>query len=350
MGEQDVGDLEVVRRGVEAWLRERLPDGRGLRIADLAFPKASGESSVTLLLDGEHADGRVERFVLRMAPRASQVFETHDLRLQVEMMDIARAEGVPVPDVVGYEPDARRLGSDFYVMRFTEGEIPPDNPPMVFAGWVKELGAAERERMWRSGLETLAAIHRIDPAKHDVARLPRAGAGESVVAHELRKFDSMFRPDLRASGDPRILEAWRFALAHAPGPGPVRVCWGDSRVGNIVWRELAPVAVLDWEMASLSCPLLDLAWWIWIDRCNSVGLGAGKLAGVPEPGEAYAQWHALTGLPIDDVAYYELLAVVRYAIVLELKFVAMRAGDAAAAALPNFAAAFLPGLVEACAR
>ena len=150
-------------------------------VGEPAFPKASGESSVTLLLDTRDARGRDERFVLRMAPTESQVFEKHDLRMQFEMMQLMAREGVPAPPLVGYEPDAGILGSDFYVMGFCEGRIPPDNPPFAATGWVKdEVTATERETMWATGLEALAAIHRIDLASFDTRRLPRAAPGEPL--------------------------------------------------------------------------------------------------------------------------------------------------------------------------
>ena len=85
MGEQDIGDLEQIRSGIEAWLASRLPERAGLKIPHLEFPKASGESSVTLLLDTQDDAGGEGRYVLRMAPPRSQVFETHDLLMQFQI-------------------------------------------------------------------------------------------------------------------------------------------------------------------------------------------------------------------------------------------------------------------------
>lgn len=348
MGKQDVGDLETIRLGIQGWLRTRLPDRPGLEIADLKFPEASGESSVTLLLDGSWPDGSAERFVLRMAPATSQVFERHDLLMQFEMMELMRREGIPAPELIGYEADTAALGADFYVMGFTEGQIPPDNPPFAITGWVKDtLSDEDRRQMWRAGLEALASIHRIDIEKHDLSRLPRAAAAESILAQEIRTFDSMFKPELRASSDSRILEGWQTLLSTVPPDSEVGLCWGDSRVGNVIFRELSPVAIIDWEMANVSDPLTDLAWWVWIDKCNSEGLGFPRLGGLPAPDEIYADWHRLTGRSIRNIAWFELFAVVRYAIVLERKFVAMREVNPEMGLPDNFPAQFIPDLIEA---
>ena len=348
MGEQDIGDLEEIRRTVEGWMQRRMANRPGLRISQLNFPTASGESSVTLIFDATWPDGADEKFVLRMAPPTSQVFEQHDLVMQYQMMELMHLEGIPAPPLLGYEPDASFVGSDFYIMGFCEGRIPPDNPPMAITGWVKdELGAEERATMWRGGLETLARIHQIDITKHDLSRLPRAKAGERVVAQELRTFDSMFKPELRESVDSVLLEGWEYLMASPPESEAPGLCWGDSRPGNVIFRDLQPVAIIDWEMANISDPLTDLAWWVWIDKCNSEGLGVERLSGLPAPAEVYDLWHGLTGRSIRNIAWFELFAVVRYAVILELKFLAMRAANPDMGIPPNFAAVFIPDLMKA---
>lgn len=346
MGAQDVGDLEKIRQGIERWLAARLPDRGGLTIPKLDFPKASGESSVTLILDARSQRGE-ERFVLRMAPPKSQVFDRHDLRMQFDMMTVMEREGLPAPPLVAYEADPSVLGSDFYVMGFREGRIPPDNPPMMIAGWLKdETTPAQRTTMWTSALDVLAAIHRIDLAKHDFSRLPRAARGEPVLAQEIRTFDAMFKPEDRKVCDPRILEGWGFLLETAPDDAAPAFCWGDSRVGNVIFDRDRPVAILDWEMANVSDPRTDLAWFVWIDRCASEGLGAARLPGIPAPAELYARWSERTGRTVRGIEWFELFAVVRFAIVLERKFAFAREANPGMV-IPNFAANFIPDLMKA---
>lgn len=352
MGEQDIGDLEAIRAKIEGWMQHRLADRPGLRIDRLSFPMASGESSVTLILDSRWSGGGEERFVLRMAPARSEVFERHDLRMQYEMMELMQREGIPAPPLLGYEPDPSLLGSDFYVMAFCEGRIPPDKPPMAIAGWVKdEVTADERATMWRQGQDVLARIHAIDLDAHApvLERLPRARAGEPVVAQELRTFDSMFKPELRATVDPLIVAGWEQLMSSPPESEGPALCWGDSRPGNVIFRDGAPVAILDWEMANISDPLTDLAWWVWIDKCNSEGLGVERLPGLPTPSEIYDRWHRTTGRSIRNLPWFELFAVVRYAVILELKFRAMRESNPEMGVPANFVVPFIPDLMKAAA-
>ena len=339
MGKQDVGDLEVIRQKLEAWLSQRLagpgnigPDA--FVLGELNFPEASGESSVTLIVQADWVEGgkpQSERFVLRMAPKTSQVFESHDLKLQYDLMEIMLKEGIPAPELVGYEPDASMMGSDFYVMRFVDGLIPPDNPPMAFGSWVSELSTEQRATMWSNGLTTMANIHNIDISQYDLPSLPRSASNEPPVAHEIARYEGMMAQGMRDCADPIILEAWQFSKDNIPQDGPRLLCWGDSRPGNVIWKDLEPIAMIDWEIAAIGDPLTDLAWWFWIDHCNSVGLGVEKMSGVPDYDEAYQQWHKITGLPIDNIAYFELFVLVRFCIIMERKMVHMMQDD------PNFA-------------
>ena len=319
MAKKDIGDLEAIRQTLEAWLTQHLPGVGKVTLDTLTFPEESGESSVTLLLNAQ-VDAGQQRFVCRMKPLDNPLFAEYDLLLQYRLMEIAGSHGVPVPGLVGYEPDTALVGCDFYVMHFTEGQIPVDNPPYAFGSWVTELNAQQRSDMWRNGLEALAQIHMIDMSAHELETLPRSGPGEPILQHEIDKFEAMLDEPVMASIAPVVLEGLACAKANAPTTGPLRLCWGDSRVGNVIWQDLRPAAIIDWEMASLCDPLLDVSWWYWIDYMNSVGLGVERLSGLPEREELYRQWQALTGLPIDNAHYYDLFNVVRFAIILEKKF------------------------------
>jgi aminoglycoside phosphotransferase (APT) family kinase protein len=198
----------------------------------------------------------------------------------------------------------------------------------------------------------LAAIHRIDlgrvdPSRVDLGRLPRAGQHENILAQEFRTFDSMFKSERRVQVDPVILEGWQRLEATMPDDGTPSLCWGDSRVGNVVFRDASPVAILDWEMANISDPRTDLAWWIWIDRCNSEGLSLERLPGLPESSDVYREWQALTGRSVEGIEWFELFAVVRYAIILDLKFEAYRAANSERGDIPNFVVPFIPTLMDA---
>jgi aminoglycoside phosphotransferase (APT) family kinase protein len=338
MAKHDLGDIELIRVRLEGWLRENLTDAQGLILADLSFPEESGESSVTLILNTVN-EGAERQFICRMKPRDSQVFTEHDLPLQYNLMILAGANGIPVPPLLGLEPDESLVGSDFYIMGFVDGQIPTDNPPYVFGSWVTELTDDQRAKQWRNGLATLARIHRINIAGSTVPGIPQSAKNASPAQHEIDKFRALMTPDIKRRLPAVVLQAVDYVADNAPPDGPRRLCWGDSRPGNVIWKDLQPIAVIDWEMASIGDPLQDVSWWYWIDYINCLGLGVPRLGGLPSLEEVYQQWHALTGLPILHSDYYDLFCVVRFAIILEKKFFSLE--KAGLGAIDNYCVPFV---------
>ena len=75
-----------------------------------------------------------------------------------------------------------------------------------------------------------------------------------------------------------------------PKPAQSSILWGDCRCANVMYDPDGQVsAVLDWEMAALGDPCMDLAWGIAIDDCNSKGVRR-KVGGFPGPIETIAKW------------------------------------------------------------
>ncbi|CAA0119775.1 Putative aminoglycoside phosphotransferase [Halioglobus japonicus] len=322
MAKHDLGDLEAIRLKLESWLRTHLDNASDLVLGDLNFPEESGESSVTLILRAQH-HGEPLGLICRMEPPNSQVFDEHDIALQYRMMHMAGQNGIPVPPLLGLEEDASLLGSPFYIMGFVDGQVPTDNPPYAFGSWVTELTANERATMWRNGLQALAKIHQIDLASVDVSDIPVSHEDDSPAQCELDKYNAMFTDEIRKRMPATFGRAVEYLNANAPKGGEQHLCWGDSRVGNIIWKDLKPAAVIDWEMVNIGDPVQEVSWWYWIDYVNSVGLGVERLEGLPSLRELYDSWHAITGFSTEHSDYYDLFALVRYGIILEKKLVAM---------------------------
>lgn len=345
MAKHELGDMQQIRSKLEGWLRQNLPDADNLVLGDLTFPEESGESSVTLILKIENNECET-RLICRMVPPDSAVFDDHDLPLQYNLMTIAGDNGIPVPPLLGMEEDSGLLGSEFYIMGFVDGLIPTDNPPYAFGSWVTELSDDERRTMWQNGVATLAKIHQINLAKYDVSGVRVSSAGDSPAQHELDKFNAMFTNEIRDRMPAVVAEAMAYINENAPTDGVKRLCWGDSRPGNVIWKDLAPAAVIDWEMASIGDPVQDVSWWFWIDYINSLGLGVERLGGLPSLHEIYTQWHSITGLSLKHADYYDMFSITRYAVILERKFMSLE--KAGLGSIDNFVLPFLEAQLAKC--
>ncbi|MDX1648892.1 MAG: phosphotransferase family protein [Myxococcota bacterium] len=314
-------DLEATREALAPWLRARLPDATKVELSARAGPSDTGFSSDTLLFDARVEEGgreRVERLVARLEPRGFNVFPHYDVAAQFRILEILGARtDVPVPPVRWLETDEAVLGTPFYVMDRVEGVVPSDSPPMHAGGWVADLSEEERARLWWNGIEVLARIHRLDPFELglDFAGSPASGA--DPLEKELGRYEHMVAWGLpEPDRYPLIHRAFAWLRATKPEDEPVGLCWGDSRLANMIFRDLECVAVLDWEMAFLGNPLSDLAWWVTVDRCLSEGIGLPRLAGLPGPEETAERWSALTGRSAEGMAWYQVLSALRFAVIM----------------------------------
>jgi aminoglycoside phosphotransferase (APT) family kinase protein len=310
-------DLEAVQTSLARWLAPRLGGGDGIALSALRRPSA-GISNETLIFDATwRADGEIrsEGFVARLTPSGAPVFPEYDLARQHRVLEQLAGSDVPVPAVVGYEPDAGVLGCPFYVMRRVEGEIPSEIPPYHAFGHCLEIGPLLRGKMWWSGIRTLARIHLLDWASLGLAFLGVPGAGTDPLDRQLDYY-ARFLAWARGDAPQPILEAaleWlrqnRFA------PRRVALCWGDSRLPNLIFRDQEVAAVLDWEMASLGDPEADLAWWLFLDWSSSTGYGIPRLEGLPGREETVARYEALTGQRVEHLDWHEVFAALRYGVI-----------------------------------
>ena len=303
------------------WLAARVPDAVGITIDNVRAPSATGFSSDTLLFDASWtvAGDEVRReLVLKAEPGGVTVFPEYDMAQQFRIMQtLAERTDVPVPPVHWLEEDPAVLGAPFYVMSRVEGDIPTDNPPYTLEGFLLGATPKERRRLYTTGLDAMARIHSLDWQSLGLEYVARPGPDAPGVDAELAYMQRYF--EWAAEGRPQpVAEAtWDWLQANRPGDGnEVRLCWGDSRISNQIFDDFNCVAVLDWEMATLCNPQLDLCWWIFLDRHFTEALGVPRPEGFPSYDDTVAQWEDATGLRVTDREWWEVFAGFRFAVVM----------------------------------
>jgi aminoglycoside phosphotransferase (APT) family kinase protein len=313
-------DLRTTRRQLAGWLAERLPDARNLRISELTGPGATGFSTDTLLFDlrfEEAGRERHEPLVARVAPAASAVFPRYDLARQFRVLQALHGTDVPVPRPLWLEESASVIGQPFLVMERVEGRAPPDQPPYHAEGWFADLPPDERRACWWQGLETLARIHRLDPNALGLDFPVDTTATTGPPVQTLAYYESYLAWVSASRPLPVSESALRWLKRHQPPPvHPPRLCWGDARLGNMLFRDGRCVAVLDWEMATLGDPDSDLGWWLFFDRHHSEGFGVPRLPGLPEREETIARYEAWTGRAVKNLHYWEVFAAFGFSIIM----------------------------------
>jgi aminoglycoside phosphotransferase (APT) family kinase protein len=318
-------DRAELRERLERWLARRFGEAA---VSPLSGPAANGMSSETLLFDASWREGGARRsasLVGRLAPdpAAVPVFPSYDMERQFRVMNALGAlRALPMPRVLWCETDAAVLGAPFFVMERVDGEVPPDIPPYTFGqSWLSKATPEQLARFQESSVGLLAALFRIERPAERFAFLASARPGATPLrcfVAELRGFYDWVSADgLRSP----LLERC-FAWLDASWPrheGPTLLSWGDSRIGNVLYRDFAPVAALDWEMAALGPPELDVGWMIALHRFfDDLARSAGMpgMPGLLRRDDVAASYEKQTGYAPRDLDFYTLLAALRHGVVM----------------------------------
>ena len=321
-------DRDEVQARLRAWLATKLPDGASPRITALEGTSANGMSSETLLFDATWSDGgtpRDERLVARLAPGEDDVpvFPCYDLGRQFDAIRlVGELTDVPVPPVWWSEPDPAAIGSPFFVMSRVDGRVPPDVMPYNFGdSWLYDAALADQRRLQDATVGVIARLHAVDGAIERFAFLAPGTPGATPLRRRVAVtrdwYDFAARDGFRS---PLVERTFAWLDDHWPADESDAVlCWGDSRIGNVMYDdEFDPVAVLDWEMATLGPRELDVAWLIYGHRIFEDIAASLDLGGMPDflrPDDVAATYESLTGHGPRHLAWYGTYAAVQYAIV-----------------------------------
>lgn len=300
---------DQVHAALQSWMRHRLDDSR-LSVGAPSTPGGTGIANETLLFDVHHSSGAVHGYVARIAT-GDPLYLDDDLSMHYRMYEaMASIPAVPTPSVLGYEPDPAVLGSPFFVMEKIDGAIPTDSPPWWIAGFVAQASPAERRLLWESTIRLMADFHRVDPEPFTFLRTGATGDG---VGDSLDYWIRSLRWASPAAPIPLTDIAEEWLLAHRPVG--TALSWGDSRLPNVIYRDYAPVAMLDWDLVSLAGPQADLAWWILMTAPDST-----TLDGIGTNDELVDLWQDLTGISVADLRWFLVFGAYRLAAILAKLF------------------------------
>lgn len=320
-------DPEALRAALEPWLARRTGDADA-RISDVRSPDTNGMSSETLLFDARWCapDGRkAAQCVARLAPAADAmpIFPEYRMRDQFTVMAlVGERTAVPVPRTLWYESDPEILGAEFFVMERVEGLVPPDILPYTFGGnWLTDATDAQRRLLQDATVATLARIHAIPATAEEVTFLGDLSAdGDSALRAHVDGWRTYYSWAHGAQPIPILEKTFAWLDAHWPAAVDTPVLsWGDARIGNIMYRDFAPAAVLDWEMAGIAPREVDLGWLSFLHRFFqdlAEFFGLPGLPGFLAFDDVAREYTALTGYRIRDREFYEVYAALRHGIVM----------------------------------
>lgn len=304
--------VEELPAALEPIVRQRIPGAAQGRVANWT-PSPGGFSTETFLFDVENVDGDTLGLVFRRPPEFA-ILPDYDLRRQYLVMQRLAGSPVPVPTVRWIEAGDAALGTQYLVMDRIEGVVGvSDVPPYHGAGIFAETDDAGRARLWNGCVDTIAAVHRLDPQRYRLGFLgdptPRALAGFLRYAIGWAYGDKPVPPTFARALD--------WLDAHLYAPERVGLCWGDARMSNVLYRpDLSPAAALDWEIAYLGDPAADISWLLMTDWVSSPLPENAPAPGTPRREETIDRYERAVGHRIGNIAFGDVTAPLLLAVAL----------------------------------
>lgn len=322
-------DATTLPTRLSAWLTTVLPPGADPTVTVHSGVDANGMSSETIILDVdwvEDGESRRGEYVARVAPAAEDlpVFPHYELQDQYDAIRlVGELTGVPVPGVGWVEPTGEVLGTPFFLMDRIEGVVPQDVLPYNFGdNWLHDATHDDQKRLQDNSVQVLAQLHAIPDATatFDFLDPERHGyAGATLLERNLARTRAWYEFAVADIGRSPVIErglAW--LEANLPDTAEAVLCWGDSRIGNIMYRDFEPVAVLDWEMAALGPRELDVSWIVFAHRVFETITGMLEMPGMPHflrEDDVRAEYERITGAVLGDLHWYHIYNGIQWAIV-----------------------------------
>ncbi|MBX6313119.1 MAG: phosphotransferase family protein [Isosphaeraceae bacterium] len=299
-------ELETTR--LAEFLEAVLPGVRG-PVTVAQFPH--GYSNLTYLV-------RVgdQEFVLRRPPFGNRVKSAHDMGREYRILSRLSQVYELAPRPVAFCDDASVLGEPFYLMERRRG--------VILRGWSRrDLPPELVRRLCEALIDAMARLHQIDYAQASLGDLGRPeGYVERQVTGWTRRFHDAQtddRPDLEA------VAAW--LAAHRPADAGPALVHNDFKFDNLVLDPEDPtriVAVLDWEMATIGDPLMDLGTTLgyWVEAgdpevLQDLVVGPTDLAGALTRRELIERYARAIGHEVSDMLFYYVFGLFKIAVIAQ---------------------------------
>ena len=299
-------DDAALREGLARWVVAHpglVPGGPGDGGIVSLEHAGGGMANETVLVDvGPAGPGMVVRL-----PPLEPTFPDYDLGPQAMVQNAVAAAGVPAPAPAVVEHDPAWVGTPFLVMPRVRGDIP--GPAPVFDPYVSEAAPELQRRMHDGLLDTVAAIHAVPWEAHGIGSvLPGVSLRDALA-----RWGAYVEWSSQGEPLPALAAALAWCAGHVPGERDAVLLWGDVRLGNLVFDpERRVTAVLDWDLACLGPPAMDLGWHFGLESMMTSLFGR-LVPGFPDRAESLARYERASGHAVEEgeLAWHEIFALVR---------------------------------------
>ncbi|MEA2453267.1 MAG: hypothetical protein QOG04_1977 [Actinomycetota bacterium] len=269
-----------------------------------------------------------DEWVLRRPPLGAFLPSAHDVLREYRVLDALKETPVRVPRTLIACEDESVIGAPFYLMEKIEGVVIRQELPELF----KE---EHRARIGDELVDAMVELHAVDPASCGLDTLAKP---TGYLERQLKRWNGQLELTMPFSRPmPDLERIGKWLADNLPPSQRTSVVQGDYKLDNVMFAPETParlVAILDWEMSTLGDPLADLGWMIsfWREAGDDTGdLFADTTRGTEQPGfrsrdELIGRYADATGLDVDKLEWYVVLAIWKLAILLEGSYARHLAG------------------------
>ena len=295
---------------VDAFLKARVPDLQG-EPSVKQFPGGASNLTYALTYPGRE-------LILRRPPSGHLPKSGHDMRREYTVQSKLAPVYPYVPHMVAFCDDHSVIGCDFYVMDRMRGIILRSNLPEGMT-----LTPEQARRLSTHWVERLVDLHGVDPK---AAGLEDLGRGEGYVQRQIEGWCKRYAA-ARTWNVPSFKGVMKWLRANMPDDVGNVIIHNDWRFDNVVLDPDDPqkiIGVLDWEMATLGDPLMDLGSTLayWVEPSDSrlaqmFRRQPSHLPGMLTRDEIVALYSERSGIPIDDFRFYRVYGYFRLAGIIQ---------------------------------
>ena len=307
---------ELDIRKLTDYLRDKIEQGDQVELEQ--FP--GGHSNLTYLLKTPKRE-----YVLRRGPLGPVAPKAHDMAREFTVLKAVHPHFAGAPQVFHLCQDTSVLGAVFFVMERRHGTVIRDHVPPSIAAVPDHP-----QRISRGLMNCLVDLHAVDIERHGLTAL---GKPAGFLERQVRGwFDRWLRAKtVEIPEMDRLIEWLKQNMPESPAPTLVH---NDFKLDNVMLDNAdcgRVEAVLDWEMATVGDPLVDLGLFLcyWGQPADP---GGSKASITAQPGwlsraamiDYYAQH---SGRDLSNIRYYEIFAIFKLAVVLQQIFFRFHCGQ-----------------------
>lgn len=313
---QSLDKAGKVRKGEELplerlipWLNDNIEGLQGDTEGVIVTQYSGGASNWTYCLTFNNKE-----IILRRPPVGTKAKGAHDMgreyRLQSSLMPVYDK----VPSMLGYTDDESIIGAEFYVMEKINGIIPRKHFPRGV-----ELSKQQARKLCEVALDELISLHNVD---YKAANLSHLGKGAGYAERQISGWISRYTK-AKTWNVPKGKKVMHWLEKNIPSKETICMTHNDYRFDNLVLDANDPtkiLGVLDWELATLGDPLMDLgntlAYWVQADddfMAKSTQRQPTDVPGMMRRQEVIDYYCQKQGLEPKAFAFYEVYGLFRLA-------------------------------------